>query len=229
MHVLTANIVPMIQSADYIEINRTAYDSLADEYRARREPDRQKDTLLVRPFVRLLRQSFGNDRLRVLDVGCGNGLNLSMFADEGMEVTGIDISQRMLRVARETCPTATLIHADFLSHPFQPGSFHGVFAKASIHLFPMPDALRLLAKTYALLLPGGVFYVTTTVESAPSEGLREKTDYEGGIRRYRRMWSENDLRRAVSDSGFHIVETGYNQEPERGKIWFNIWAQRKAR
>lgn len=214
--------------ANYIEINRTAYDSLADEYRARREPDRQKDLLLVRPFVRLLRQRFGASHIRVLDVGCGNGLNLSMFVDEGMEVTGIDISQKMLRVARETCPTATLIHGDFLAHPFPPECFQGVFAKAFIHLFPMSDALKLLAKIHAVLVPEGVFYVTTTIESTPAEGLRKKADYDGGILRYRRTWSEDELSHAVLDAGFHIVETGCNKESERGKQWFNIWAQKKA-
>lgn len=215
--------------ANYIEINRTAYDSLAGEYRARREPDRQKDFFLVRPFVRLLHQRFGASHIRVLDVGCGNGLNLSMFVDEGMEVTGIDISEKMLWVARETCPTATLIHGDFLAHPFPPESFHGVFAKASIHLFPMSDALRLLAKIHAALVPEGVFYVTTTIDSSPAEGLRKKADYEGGILRYRRTWSEDELSRAVVDVGFQILETGFNQESERGKKWFNIWAQKKVR
>ena len=152
-----------------------------------------------------------------------------MFADEGMDVTGIDISQRMLGVAQETCPTAALIHADFLAHSFPHKSFHGVFAKAFIHLFPMPDALRLLGNIHGALLSGGVFYVTTTVESTPSEGLREKTDYGGGILRYRRSWSEDDLRSAVTGADFDIVETGYNQEPARGKRWFNVWAQRKVR
>ena len=213
--------------ANYIEINRTAYDSLADEYRARREPDRQKDFLLVRPFVRLLHQRFGTSHIRVLDVGCGNGLNLSMFVDEGMEVTGIDISEKMLSVARETCTTATLIHGDFLAHPFPPECVHGVFAKASIHLFPMSDALRLLAKIHAALVPEGVFYVTTTIDSSPAEGLRKKSDYGGGILRYRRTWSEDELSRAVLDAGFQIVQTSCNQESERGKKWFNIWAQKR--
>ena len=145
-----------------------------------------------------------------------------------MEVTGIDISQQMLRVARETCPAATLIQGDFLSHTFPPECFHGIFAKAFIHLFPMSDALQLLTKIRASLAPDGVFYVTTTIESMPAEGLRKKADYDGSILRYRLTWSEDELSHAVLDAGFNIVETGCNQESERGKKWFNIWAQKKV-
>lgn len=209
---------------DYREINRAAYDALAEEYRARRDADREKDLALVGPFVRLLRQEFDETAIRILDLGCGNGLNLSMFADDGFEVTGIDISSQMLNIARDTCPEAILIEGDFLEYPFPPASFEGVFAKAIVHLFPRTDALRLIAKIYDLLRPRGAFYVTTTVELNPAEGLRSKDDYERSVVRYRRSWSEVDLSQAVVDAGFEIIETGYNQEPSRGKKWFNIWA-----
>src|SRR5439155_18792418 len=134
------------------------------------------DLELIRPFVALLRRQYGNGLIRVLDVGCGNGLNLSMFADEGFDVTGIDISPRMLEIARETGPSAELIDGDYLSHPFSEMRFHGVFAKAIIHLFTKQDALKLLAKVSYILLPGGIFYVTTTLETRLEEGLREKLD-----------------------------------------------------
>ena len=94
----TAILMERMSPPNYIEINRTAYDALADGYRARREPDRKKDSVLIRPFVRLLREQFRTG-IHILDLGCGNGLNLSMFADEGFTVTGIDLSARRLEVA----------------------------------------------------------------------------------------------------------------------------------
>jgi SAM-dependent methyltransferase len=212
------------QASNYREINREAYDTLAEEYRARRESDRKRDIRLIQPFIRLLRQQFDSHEIRVLDLGCGNGLNLSMFAEEGFRVTGIDISPRMLEVARETCPLAELIQGDFLEHSFPDACFNGVFAKAIIHLFPKTDAVTLLVKVHGILQPGGVFYVTTTVENQPFEGFREKSDYGVQVSRYRRTWTEEELTNALLNAGFRILETNYNQEEDRSKTWFNVWA-----
>ena len=37
---------------------------------------------------------------RVLEVGCGTGAHLAVFLKEGLDVTGVDISPHMLRVAK---------------------------------------------------------------------------------------------------------------------------------
>ena len=99
-----------------------------------------------------------------------------------------------------------------------------MFAKAIIHLFPKPDALRVLAKIRNILKQDGIFYVTTTLESSTAECLRPKQDYDGSIVRFRRSWTQEELLASVEDNGFRIIETGYNEEQNRGKRWFNIWA-----
>ena len=40
---------------------------------------------------------------RVLDVGCGGGILSEAMAEQGAEVTGIDLSDKALSVARCTC------------------------------------------------------------------------------------------------------------------------------
>lgn len=212
--------------ANYVEVNRTAYDALAKEYQARQDSDRAKDLKLIRPFVRLLRRQFNDESIHVLDLGCGNGLNLAMFSDEGFRCTGIDISPSMLEIAHQSCRRAELINGNFLTFPFSGQFFHGVFAKAIIHLFPKQDALRVLAKIHSILHPHGICYVTTTVESGHIEGLRKKDDYSGKVRRYRATWEAAELSTALSSCGFGILESSYNTEPNRNKKWFNIWAIR---
>jgi SAM-dependent methyltransferase len=49
---------------------------------------------------------------RYLEVGCGIGTKLALMHHLGWEVTGIDIYQPYLDVARELCPEAKLICAD---------------------------------------------------------------------------------------------------------------------
>ncbi len=49
----------------------------------------------VIPFIGALREG-----MRVLEIGCGEGGNLKPFLDRGLEVTGIDISEGKIQLAR---------------------------------------------------------------------------------------------------------------------------------
>jgi 2-polyprenyl-3-methyl-5-hydroxy-6-metoxy-1,4-benzoquinol methylase len=65
-------------------LNRRAYDLLADQYAERIDEDEAGDTTLMQPFFELLEQRFGQaNKLRLLDVGCGGGLNLRMMCQHG--------------------------------------------------------------------------------------------------------------------------------------------------
>ncbi len=212
---------------DYLVVNRAAYDTLADEYRKRADADRVRDTAIVLPFADYLRSRFG-ENARVLDIGPGNGVNLAMLRAFGFEVVGVDISCRMLEIARESCPEAELVLGDFLSLRLPESSFHGVFAKASIHLMPKEDALRAIAKVYGLLRPGGMFYVTTTMSHFAAEGYSVKSDYHRKIERFRKYWTRDELRDNLIHCGFKIHQESINEEPERRKVWMNFWAVREG-
>jgi 2-polyprenyl-3-methyl-5-hydroxy-6-metoxy-1,4-benzoquinol methylase len=43
---------------------------------------------------------------RILDVGCGNGSLATEFSKRGHQVTGIDLAESGIRIAREYCPSA---------------------------------------------------------------------------------------------------------------------------
>jgi SAM-dependent methyltransferase len=212
-----------VMEQDYLSVNRLAYDRLAEAYRKRAEIDRVKDTPLVQPFVSYLNQTFRGDR-RVLDIGPGNGVNLSMLCEAGLSIVGVDISPKMLEVAHAMCPSAELHLGDFLAVPLVKASFHGVFSKASVHCFPKIDAMRAFGKIHELLVPNGMFYVTTTAGSDSSEGFYSKDDYPGGLVRFRKRWTPEELTRAVIDSGFVIHKESYDYEADWHKRWYNIWA-----
>jgi SAM-dependent methyltransferase len=54
-------------------------------------------------LVRILRAASIPVR-RVIDVGCGAGPLTTILVDEGFDVTGIDVSTELLRIARTACP-----------------------------------------------------------------------------------------------------------------------------
>ena len=92
---------------------------------------------------------------RVLDIGCGEGMLTRALSAHARQVTGIDLHQPSIELARQgTCATnVDYLLGDFLSHDFEPASFDAVVAVAMLHHVDMAQGLARMA---ALLRPGGV-------------------------------------------------------------------------
>lgn len=95
------------------------------------------DTLLeplVRGFreagVRLAAPQPGE---RVLDVGCGTGTHLALYAAAGCEVAGVDHNPDMVVRAAQRLPGADLHEADARDLPFADGAFDLAVAMHVLH------------------------------------------------------------------------------------------------
>lgn len=101
---------------------------------------------------------------RVLSVGCGRGRSLPALAHAvgpGGEVVGIDLSQRMLRLAEERMKdrephNIELKRADLLRFD-EDGKFTGIYFEFSLSSFGDPQAA--IAQAWKLLPPGGTLVV----------------------------------------------------------------------
>jgi SAM-dependent methyltransferase len=139
--------------------------SLAGRFR-RRRVDRIADRAARRPHGRRARAVYGADDAhsflwepvlaalalasddRLLDAGCGGGAFLRhVLATVGCEVTGVDHSRDMVRLARRKTPAARIEEADVASLPFADGEFTAVSSIAAFFHFPDPvPALRELRR-----------------------------------------------------------------------------------
>jgi len=91
---------------------------------------------------------------RVLEVGCGTGLNLPRYPPSA-RVTGIDPSLDSLRRARRRAPGVPLVCATAEALPFRPASFDTV--AISLVLCSVPDPGAALAEVRRVLRdPGSV-------------------------------------------------------------------------
>ncbi|MGI5399528.1 class I SAM-dependent methyltransferase [Streptomyces sp. CA-135486] len=103
-------------------------------------------------------------RLRILDVGMGQGTQALRLARAGHTVTGLESEPDMLRVARESLATepagirerVRLIEGDGRETGvhFLPGSFDVVLCHGVLMYVPEPDAM--LAGLARMLAPGGL-------------------------------------------------------------------------
>ena len=104
---------------------------------------------------------------RVLDLGCGPGIPSTRALAERFEVTGIDISEKQIELARANVPGATLVHGDFTEVDLPDGSFDGVAAFYSISHAPREGHARLFARIARWLVPGGLFVASLGVADSP--------------------------------------------------------------
>ena len=95
---------------------------------------------------------------RVLDLGCGYGWHCIYAAEHGAAaVTGVDLSERMLAVAREKTSDSRVSYLcmDMAEIDFPPESFDVVFSSLAIHY--LPSFSDFLERVRRCLAPGGDF------------------------------------------------------------------------
>ena len=103
---------------------------------------------------------------RVLDVGCGPGRHLIELAKAGLSVTGIDVSERLLAIARDAANEAelgsrvSLFECDARAMPFD-DEFDAVISicQGGFGLMGQDDGL-VLRRMMEATKPGGVVVVT---------------------------------------------------------------------
>jgi SAM-dependent methyltransferase len=94
---------------------------------------------------------------RVLDAGCGSGAFSEHLLELGLEVTGVDISEGLIRLAKTNLPGGKFLAGDIFKTGLPPGSCDAVFCGAVLHHFP--GRLReAFAEFSRLLIPGGKVY-----------------------------------------------------------------------
>src|SRR5438445_11144467 len=91
-------------------------------------------------------------RGRTLDLGCGTGRNLPLFA-AGVRAVGLDPELASLRRARRRAPGAPLVCGSAEALPFRPGVFDTVVS--GLVLCSVPDPARGLAEVRRVLRPDG--------------------------------------------------------------------------
>lgn len=94
---------------------------------------------------------------RVLDLGCGQGIDLMEYALAGALPTGIDLTPRHVELARLHLAAkgleAEVVQGDVERLPFDDGSFDRLSSNGVLHHTPdMPAALR---EAHRVLRPGG--------------------------------------------------------------------------
>ena len=137
---------------------------------------------------------------RVLDLGCGTGLELEEYfkINPSAHVTGIDLSDAMLNALKAKFPgkNLTLIRASYFDVPLGENVYDAAVSVESLHHFTAEKKLSLYSKLHAALKKDGVFVLTDYF--AESEKLEKE---------YFRNLAELKKAQGLSDGTFYHYDT----------------------
>jgi putative AdoMet-dependent methyltransferase len=92
---------------------------------------------------------------QVLDIGIGSGAIARRFADRGAQITGIDISEKMLELCAKQNPGFELHIGTFNHIPLPDAKFDGVVSGFAFHETPLQKRGEACAEVARVLKPGG--------------------------------------------------------------------------
>lgn len=155
---------------------------------------------------------------KVLDLGCGSGRDSLAFIRLGFEVTAVDGSTGMCRMAERN--TGLKVRRLLFEDLDYENEFDGVWACSSLLHLPsdiLPKVFGLIGRS---LKHNGLFF--TCFKKGTFEGVRPEGRY------YTDMEPEV-LRSVLVDSGFDPLEIWASDERSPGLMWVNAICRKKGR
>lgn len=202
-------------------IHKKTYDALSAEYESRVESLRsvtQDSISYFGPYIKPCG--------KILDVGCGVGLALDVLGKKGFRTSGMEISSKMAGYARKRNPGADIRIGDFVVTKFNE-KFDGILLFAFIHLFPKKQIPEMFRKIRSLLELDGVVLISSTEALKSKEGWYIKDDFKKKEKRFRKFWTEQELRESIQKAGFRVLNLKKFKDPF-GKIWMDFIAQKQV-
>lgn len=143
----------------------------------------------------------------VLDIGCGGGTTTRFLLDNGMRVVGMDLSEKMIEVARRQAPEAEFFVGDLRDIEKREGVFDGVLAQAVLLHIPKAEISESLRKLVSKLKNGGhmCIFVKERRPNGPEEEIEERTSYGKTFQRFFSYFTTEEPRELLAGVKMDVV------------------------
>ncbi len=150
---------------------------------------------------------------KVLDIGCGTGRTIELLKTYPMEITALDISEKMLKVVEKKFHDVKTVKADLNSLPFPDNTFDAVTAMfVIVHLKNLQVAF---SEVYRVLKDGGVF-ILSNINQRKAPKLKLKDGKEIVIKSFYHL--PKHVVGSLQEEAFKVEEDIFVYE---GKTWIN--------
>lgn len=199
--------------SDPKKIVSDGYNRVAGEY-ARLEADGSWPRMrwLAKVLERL------EDGSSVLDLGCGTGVPAGLEIAKRHRLTGIDISEAQIALARRKVPNAEFIHGDLASAHFPNESFEAIVTFYALEHLPRSEHAGILNRAHAWLSPGGYLLISTEAEDAD-----DVTGEWLGVPMFFSSFDHETLLELIELTGFEILESAFESQTEDGREIEYLW------
>ncbi|MCD4746141.1 MAG: class I SAM-dependent methyltransferase [Bacteroidales bacterium] len=204
-----------------IDITIRSYDNYAQEY--------SDNIAKLAPIEKLV--EFCNllvHNAEILDLGCGSGRDSKIFIEKGYNVTGIDLADNLLKIAKAQVPKAVFSKMDIrkLKLGFNDDQFNGIWASASLLHIPKNDIPETLKGLRCILKKDGIMYISL------KEGIGEK--YEPDLRygtdafKFWAYFTFNEAKLLIEKAGFKIIkaEINYSDSTYTTNPWIEFFCKK---
>jgi ubiquinone/menaquinone biosynthesis C-methylase UbiE len=189
------------------------YDRVAHEY-ARLEGESEWPRMRwVRKLLKGLEPGSS-----VLDLGCGSGDPADVEISKEHKVTGVDISQTQINLARQNVPTGHFLHGDAGSVEFPPTSFDAVISFYTLEHIPREEHRTILRRIYKWLRVGGLLLMS--IEAGDFDDVMGEWL---GVPMFISCFDPETMRRMVNEAGFELLETAIETQVEQGNDVPYLW------
>lgn len=157
--------------------------------------------------------NFKSNGGKALDVGCGaGGRFIRILEDKKFSVTGIDVSEEMIKLASSNHPEHRFIHEDICTWKTAE-KFDFIFAWDSIFHLPLEMQKPVVSKLCNFLAKGGVLMYTF------GNDYGEHTDQWHDDTFYYSTIGINENVRLLSDNGLTLLHLELDQYPSKKHVY----------
>ena len=186
-----------------LDLNKKAWDNIAETY-----DDRQILPISDR-FKEFIRSLPTNGC--ILDLGCGTGIPYARFmVDNGFKVTGIDISEDMVRVASRNVPEAHFLQMSMTDISFK-DEFDGAISSFSMLLLSPEMFIETAKRIQMALRTGGLFYLSLNEPSNSNDDPDEDVYVNiMGQDMYSRAYTVEEIEAIFT--GLGLIQVSFHRE-----------------
>lgn len=200
---------------------RETYNRIAEDW----HKDHTSDTWWIEETDRYL--SFLPEGGSVLDVGCGSGVKSAYMLQRGFNVTGIDISENLIAIAKRESPQGDFRILSMTELDSMEKAFDGVFAQASLLHIPKNQAADVVKQMARRVRPGGYLYIAVKGlrEGNPDEEIKKEDDYGYEYERFFSYYRPEELAKYIEGAGLSVVS---NTAATSGNtVWLQIMGHKQ--
>lgn len=149
----------------------------------------------------------------VLEIGCGPGEVSNYLKMKGIDIIGLDISEKMIEIAKQLNPFIDFRIGNVFNLKFNDNSVAGIVAPYLIVNFKLNDVLKAFSEIHRVLIEKGQLLIS--FHSGKEERVINDFFVKGNTIPYT-YFEPDEIKDKLTETGFEIIEY-INRLPYKGE------------